>query len=89
MVGRDALRNSRRPVTIHLNVVFERLSLGNIIGGLEPNPRFRRGTECLGKPDRHSRRDACVPVHEIRKGLATDAEHPGAVRYAEAQRLQA
>lgn len=60
----------------------------DVVGGLQADPGLRRGAECLGEPDRHLGRHARTAIHQVREGLATDAQDLGAFGHAEAKRLQ-
>ena len=77
-----------RLVALDLDFILTLQRPGDVVSRLEAYPGLRRGAEGLGEAYRHLARHPRAPVHQVRERLAADAQRPGALGHAQAQRLQ-
>jgi hypothetical protein len=59
---------------LDVDVGFLLAGLREVVGHLQPQPRFRAATECLVEPDRHIRGNAAFAVDQIVEGLTRHAQ---------------
>jgi hypothetical protein len=74
--------------TRDLYVAGAPLGVPEIILHLQPQPGLGTAPEGLGQADRHFRRDAAMPVHQLGQGLARDAKPLGRCRDGQAERFK-
>ena len=77
-----------RHITLDANLTLARSGLGQVVGGLHPQPDIRRGTKRLRKADGHIRRYAGLAVDEARERCPADAEDSRSFGHREVERVE-